>query len=187
MGSMGSQSVPFPCTPLSYTDRPTGCLICHADISLWTILASVFVSCNFMSCIFTPRAILTVRHFHVLHFQSIRQNLMYVVQFARQRATITTSSTVRVLKIKIASAEVGLRFSFVFIMSEFTVNTWSVVVQLCTLSVELNQSSSFLLCPSRPTVKPGFHHPSWRPELTALVDGFHYPSTRAVLRGARFH
>ena len=76
-----------------------------------------------MSCIFTPRAILTVRHFHVLHFQSIRQNLMYVVQFARQRATITTSSTVRVLKIKIASAEVGLRFSFVFIMSEFTVNT----------------------------------------------------------------
>jgi len=33
------------------------------------------------------------------------------------------------------------------------------------------------------TSKPGFHYPSWRPELTARVDGFHYPSTRAVNSG----
>jgi len=39
-------------------------------------------------------------------------------------------------------------------------------------------------------VKPGFHYPSWRPELTARVDEwpvstgarFHWPSWRAVTR-----
>jgi len=44
----------------------------------------------------------------------------------------------------------------------------------------------------RLSIKPGFHYPSWRSELTARVDGwpvtgFHYPSTRAVLTVARFH
>ena len=34
-------------------------------------------------------------------------------------------------------------------------------------------------------LKPGFHYPSWRPELTARVDG--WPVTQAVLTGARFH
>jgi len=34
-------------------------------------------------------------------------------------------------------------------------------------------------------LKPGFHYPSWRPELAARVDG--WPSTRAVLTGTRFH
>ena len=43
-------------------------------------------------------------------------------------------------------------------------------------------------------LKPGFHYPRWRPELTARINGpswrvtgFHYPSTRAALTGARFH
>jgi len=41
-----------------------------------------------------------------------------------------------------------------------------------TNKVDANTSLCILL-------KPGFHYPSWRPELTARVDGFHYPSTRA--------
>ena len=36
-------------------------------------------------------------------------------------------------------------------------------------------------------VKPGFHYPSWRPELTARVDGWPVPSTRLVETRARQH
>ena len=44
------------------------------------------------------------------------------------------------------------------------------------------------------TIKPGFHYPSWRPELTARVDGWpvsitrqHGPLTRLVETRARQH
>jgi len=39
--------------------------------------------------------------------------------------------------------------------------------------------SSGTLNSSTQSLKPGFHYPSWRPEVT----GFHYPSTRPVLTG----
>ena len=32
--------------------------------------------------------------------------------------------------------------------------------------------------PTRPSLKPGFHYPSWRPELTARVDGWPVSITR---------
>jgi len=57
--------------------------------------------------------------------------------------------------------------------------------------VELVQLSHWRFCWShakRLSVKPGFHYPSWRPELTG--DRFPLPfnsGTRAVLTGARFH
>jgi len=52
---------------------------------------------------------------------------------------------------------------------------------------------SLLLC-DLIRLKPGFHYPSWRPELTARVDGWpvsitrqHGPSTRLVETRARQH
>ena len=39
-------------------------------------------------------------------------------------------------------------------------------------------STAPLLCLLTPPVKPGFHYPSWRPELTARVDGWPVSITR---------
>ena len=62
----------------------------------------------------------------------------------------------------------------------------------CTFSVlsrERAQRITELHTDADRRLKPGFHYPSWRPELTAMswrVTGFHYPSTRAVFDGRAF-
>ena len=53
-----------------------------------------------------------------------------------------------------------------------------------------NSLAEFALPGAAVWLEPGFHYPSWRPELTARVDGWPVSITRqltrVVLMGARF-
>ena len=57
------------------------------------------------------------------------------------------------------------------------------VYQIGSLKTRGNIAASRDLSPRYVCFKPGFHYPSWRPEL--IGDGFHYPSTRARVSTSR--
>jgi len=106
--------------------------------------------------------------------------------------TVVSSAIVTGFKLKLKSLNFSLDWLFLLL------------TLLCNVRGSIYQSRSPALM-SRSThfpfsyftyilLKPSFHYPSWRPELTTRVNGpswrvtgFHYPSSRAVLTGARFH
>ena len=134
------------CTPLTSRTRPTVTSV-HSRHPFAVLPMSVILPQSYHTwtthTLSRTRITITICNYaEKMTLSWLKQTLslyLSMTQFARQRAIITTSSTLRVWKIKIVSAEVDLYVCVVLItILKHTVITWSSLGWLSVLTTRLN-------------------------------------------------